>query len=67
MSQSVCPAVASTGQRCQLPEHHNSPHEWSDEHGKMTWEPRYVGEMRGELGLLRERLSFYEEEARTRA
>jgi hypothetical protein len=33
----------------------------------MIWEPRYVSEMRGELGLLRERLSFYEEEARTRA
>jgi hypothetical protein len=43
----ICPAVSSFGTPCELPVHHNSAHGTKDE--TLTWEPRYVAELRHEL------------------
>jgi len=44
-----CPARVEFGDlRCELPAGHNSQHE-NTEHGKLTWEPAYVGDLRREL------------------
>lgn len=43
-----CPMVTSHGAiPCELELGHNSPHE-NTENGKLTWEPRYVGDLRQE-------------------
>lgn len=43
-----CPVSSSSGVRCELREHHNSPHESTAHGGTLTWEPSYVAELRRE-------------------
>ncbi len=54
-SDDRCSAVSGIGAdyRCQLPKGHNSPHENTDSGSRMTWEPRYVADLRRELEDLR--------------
>jgi hypothetical protein len=47
-----CPALNNgTGERCELPVHHNSPHQAMQ--GQLTWEPVYVADLRREVARLK--------------
>src|SRR5690349_1618108 len=44
------------GVQCQLPLGHDDPHRHKGEMGTVTWEPKYVGELRRELDMYRDAL-----------
>ncbi len=63
----LCGAVSGIGADypCQLPEGHNSPHENNDQGCKMTWELRYVADLRREVEDLRRQLEWLREDQAT--
>ncbi len=58
--QQRCAATIGNVQ-CELVARHNSPHQNTSD-GTMTWEPRYVADLRSELAQARREIAYLTED-----